>query len=51
MPTPRRRLGRRGTFLCLFAGISNATNSGWAKAISVPKCTKVLAPSDPQSKS
>ncbi|WP_019877557.1 ABC transporter substrate-binding protein [Sporichthya polymorpha] len=35
---------------CLFAGIANADNTGWAKAISKPKCTNKFAPSDPQGK-
>ena len=34
---------------CLFAGIVNADNTGWAKSIDKPTCTKVLAPSDPQA--
>lgn len=33
---------------CLFAGISNADNTGWAKAVSKAVCTDKLAPSDPQ---
>jgi len=36
---------------CLFGGISNAANSGWAKAISTPTCTDTIAPSDPQKNS
>jgi branched-chain amino acid transport system substrate-binding protein len=34
---------------CLFAAISNATNTGWASAVSTPQCTEKLAPSDPQN--
>ena len=34
---------------CLFAGISNAANTGWAKSIDKPSCTNVVAPSDPQN--
>ncbi|MGQ0631367.1 MAG: ABC transporter substrate-binding protein, partial [Sporichthyaceae bacterium] len=34
---------------CLFAAISNAANTGWAKVVSKPVCTKTLAPSDPQA--
>lgn len=33
---------------CLYAGISNSTNTGWAKAISKATCTETIAPSDPQ---
>jgi branched-chain amino acid transport system substrate-binding protein len=33
---------------CLFAGISNADNTGWAKAFSTATCTSTIAPSDPQ---
>ena len=35
---------------CLFAGIVNAENTGWAKSVDKPTCTKILAPSDPQAK-
>ena len=35
---------------CIFAGIGNAANTGWAKAISKPNCTKIIAPSDPQNR-
>lgn len=35
---------------CLFAAISNAENTGWAKAVSKPVCTKITAPSDPQNR-
>ncbi len=34
---------------CLYAAISNADNTGWAKAVSKPVCTDLLAPSDPQA--
>jgi branched-chain amino acid transport system substrate-binding protein len=34
---------------CLYAAISNADNTGWAKAVSKPVCTDILAPSDPQA--
>ncbi len=34
---------------CLFAGISNADNTGWAKSVSKAVCTDKLAPSDPQN--
>ena len=34
---------------CLFAAISNSTNTGWASAVNTPQCTDVLAPSDPQN--
>ncbi|HVE24885.1 MAG TPA: ABC transporter substrate-binding protein [Sporichthya sp.] len=34
---------------CLFAGIVNAADNGWAKSIDKPTCTKILAPSDPQN--
>jgi branched-chain amino acid transport system substrate-binding protein len=33
---------------CLFAGISNSDNTGWAKAVSKAVCTDKIAPSDPQ---
>ncbi|MGH9022430.1 MAG: ABC transporter substrate-binding protein [Acidimicrobiia bacterium] len=33
---------------CYYAAVSNEDNSGWAKVISEPNCTDVLAPSDPQ---
>jgi branched-chain amino acid transport system substrate-binding protein len=36
---------------CLFAGIGNADNTGWAKSIDKPSCTNVVAPSDPQASS
>ncbi len=36
---------------CLFAGIANAGATGWARAVSTPTCTDVLAPSDPQRNS
>jgi branched-chain amino acid transport system substrate-binding protein len=36
---------------CLFAGIGNAENTGWSKSIDTPKCTNVIAPSDPQKNS
>jgi branched-chain amino acid transport system substrate-binding protein len=36
---------------CLFAAISNEANTGWARAVAKPQCTKVIAPSDPQNKS
>ena len=35
---------------CLYAAISNADNTGWAKAVSKPVCTDLLAPSDPQAR-
>ncbi|MGQ0843748.1 MAG: ABC transporter substrate-binding protein [Sporichthyaceae bacterium] len=35
---------------CTFAAIGNAENTGWAKAISKPICTKIIAPSDPQNR-
>jgi branched-chain amino acid transport system substrate-binding protein len=34
---------------CLFAAVSNAANTGWAKVVSKPTCTNVTAPSDPQN--
>ena len=34
---------------CLYAAISNADNTGWAKAVSKPVCSDILAPSDPQA--
>lgn len=33
---------------CMYAGISNADNTGWARAVSKATCTDKLAPSDPQ---
>jgi branched-chain amino acid transport system substrate-binding protein len=33
---------------CLFAAISNANNSAWATPVSIPNCTKTLAPSTPR---
>ena len=34
---------------CLFAAISNGNNSGWQTPLSIPACTTVRAPSDPNA--
>ncbi len=33
---------------CLWSAVSNAENTGWAKVVSKPTCTDIIAPSDPQ---
>jgi ABC-type branched-subunit amino acid transport system substrate-binding protein len=50
LTTPRTFVkdGHPKTPYCLFAAISNTQNTGWATVIDKPKCTDVLAPSDPQ---
>ena len=47
-PLTFRENGNPSVPYCLWTGISNAENTGWASGTSKPTCTDLIAPSDPQ---
>jgi branched-chain amino acid transport system substrate-binding protein len=47
-PLTFRENGNPSVPYCLWTGISNPENTGWASGTSKPSCTNLLAPSDPQ---
>ncbi len=47
-PLTFRKNGNPSVPYCLWTGISNAENTGWASGTSKPSCTDLIAPSDPQ---
>ncbi|HUR03720.1 MAG TPA: ABC transporter substrate-binding protein [Nonomuraea sp.] len=47
-PLTFRENGNPSVPYCLWTGISNAENTGWASGTSKPSCTDLIAPSDPQ---